>query len=144
MKKKILIMGLPGSGKSTLARALLDIIDTAVYWNADEIRSTINAHLTFSPEDRIKQAKTMKWLSDKVVESGNMCIVDFICPTPETREAFNIKDAFVVWVDRIKEGRFDDTNKLFVPPTDQEYDFRVDDETLSAEVVAAQICQHIF
>ena len=137
-------MGLPGSGKSTLARALLDIIDTAVYWNADEVRLSINSHLTFSPEDRIKQAKTMRWLSDKVVESGNMCIVDFICPTPETREAFNLKDAFVIWVDRIKEGRFDDTNKLFVPPTYDEYDYRVEPSDRSPEEEAAQIMHHIF
>ena len=137
-------MGLPGSGKSTLARALLDIIDTAVYWNADEVRLSINSHLTFSPEDRIKQAKTMRWLSDKVVESGNMCIVDFICPTPETREAFNLKDVFVIWVDRIKEGRFDDTNKLFVPPTYDEYDYRVEPSDRSPEEEAAQIMHHIF
>ena len=137
-------MGLPGSGKSTLARAMLELIDTAVYWNADEVRSTINSHLTFSPEDRIKQAETMKWLSDKVVESGNMCIVDFICPTPETREAFNLKDAFVVWVDRIKEGRFDDTNKLFVPPTHEEYDYRVEPSSRTPDEEAAQIMHHIF
>ena len=135
-------MGLPGSGKSTLARALLDVIDTAVYWNADEVRANINSHLGFSLEDRIKQAKTMKWLSDKVVESGNMCIVDFVCPTPETREAFGTDTAFVIWVDRIDKGRFDDTNKLFVPP--EKYDFRVEDKTIDPEVVAGQILHYIF
>jgi adenylylsulfate kinase len=142
MKRKILVMGLPGSGKSTLSRALLDILDSAVYWNADEVRSTINAHLGFSPEDRIKQAQSMKWLSDKVVESGNLCVVDFICPTPETRQAFNTNDAFVVWVDRIKEGRFDDTNKLFVPPED--YNFRVTEESGIPEKVAGEIVQILF
>lgn len=142
MKKKILIMGLPGSGKSTLSRALLDIIDSAVYWNADEVRANINSHLTFSSEDRIKQAKTMKWLSDKVVESGNLCIVDFICPTPETRQAFNSTDAFIVWVDRIKEGRFEDTNQLFVPPTN--YDFRVTEDSGEPDRVAGEITQILF
>ena len=48
-------------------------------------------------------------------------IADFVCPTPETRLAFNAD--FVVWVDRIKAGRFEDTNKLFVPP--EQYDVRV-------------------
>lgn len=135
-------MGLPGSGKTTLARALLELIDTAVYWNADEVRSNINAHLTFSPEDRLKQAKTMKWLSDKVIESNNMCIIDFICPTPETREAFNTKDAFIVWVDRIKAGRFEDTNQLFVPP--EEYDIRVIDDGHEPEYWASVISQYVF
>jgi hypothetical protein len=51
-------------------------------------------------------------------------IADFVCPTPETREAFGAH--FIVWVDRIKEGRFEDTNKLFVPP--ENHDVRVDGE----------------
>lgn len=142
MKRKILIMGLPGSGKTTLATALRLNLDTAVYWNADEVRMTINSHLTFSPEDRIKQAETMKWLSDKVVESNNMCIIDFICPTKETREAFGTDDAWVIWVDRIKEGRFDDTNVLFEPP--EKYDFRVTDDGRAAEYWANEISQYIF
>ena len=37
---------------------------------------------------------------------------------------FNLFPAdFVVWVDTIKEGRFDDTNKMFVKP--DKYDFHV-------------------
>ena len=28
---------------------------------------------------------------------------------------------FLIWVDRIKEGRFEDTNKLFVPPVTWDY-----------------------
>jgi len=131
MKIKILIMGLPGSGKTTLANELKLIIDTAVYWNANEVRHSINSHLTFSHEDRIKQAKTMKWLSDKVVESGNMCIVDFVCPTKETRVAFGADEAFVIWVDRIKEGRFYDTNQIFEPP--DKYDFCVIDDGRKVE-----------
>jgi adenylylsulfate kinase len=30
---------------------------------------------------------------------------------------------FVVWVDTIKEGRFEDTNKMFIKP--DKYDFHV-------------------
>ncbi len=142
MKKKILIMGLPGSGKSTLARALLDIIDSAIYWNADNVRTAINPHLGFSTEDRIKQAETMKWLSDKVVESGNLCVIDFICPTPETRRAFNSDGAFVVWVDRIEKSRFDDTNKLFIPPED--FDYRVTEDSGEPIRVAGEISQILF
>ena len=135
-------MGLPGSGKSTLARAILDVVDTAVYWNADDVRANINSHLKFSLKDRIKQAETMKWLSDRVVESGNMCVIDFVCPTPETRKAFNTKEAYVIWVDRIEKGPFEDTNELFIPP--DEYDFRVEDKNLDPEMIAAEILHCIF
>lgn len=117
---KILVMGLPGSGKTTLSKVLARRLH-AVHFNADEIRHNINKDLGFSVEDRIEQARRMGWLCDRVVEAGNLVIADFICPTPETRSVFG--EAFVVWVDRIKESRFDDTDRLFVPP--DRFDVRV-------------------
>lgn len=117
---KILVMGLPGAGKTTLARALAPTL-RAVMYNADEVRANISKDLGFSLDDRIEQARRMGWLCDRVVEAGGIAIADFVCPTPETRAAFG--EALVVWVDRISEGRFADTNKLFVPP--ERYDVRV-------------------
>jgi cytidyltransferase-like protein len=69
----------------------------------------------------------MGWLCDQVVKAGGYAIADFICPTPETRTAFLAGgDAFIVWVDRIKKGMFEDTNKIFVPP--ERCDLRVSPE----------------
>lgn len=113
MAQKILIMGLPGAGKTTLSRILAPMLN-ATWFNADEVRANINRDLGFSPEDRTEHARRMGWLCDRVVDTGGTAIADFICPTPEARAAFG--KAFVIWVDRIKEGRFEDTNKLFVPP----------------------------
>jgi len=143
MIKKVLIMGLPGSGKTTLSNAIKDIIGkNVITWNADEVRNTINKHLGFSLEDRIKQAETMKWLSDKIIESHHFCIVDFICPTPETRAAFDYENAYVIWVDRIDAGRFDDTNQMFVPP--EHYDVRVIDDGRSAQRWAEEIVEPFY
>ena len=111
--KKILIMGLPGSGKTTLANALAPLLG-AVVFNADDIRTHINKDLGFSCADRIEQARRMGHLCDLVVASGQYAIADFVCPTIATREAFG--DAVVIWMDTIKEGRFEDTNKLFERP----------------------------
>ena len=120
MQRKILIMGLPGAGKTTLARELAPLLN-AVLFNADEVRANINRDLGFSEEDRVEHARRMGWLCDHVVEAGGTAIADFICPTPETRAAFGT--GFIVWLDRIKEGRFADTNRMFVPPT--AFDIRV-------------------
>src|SRR5687767_3848567 len=106
-------MGLPGAGKTTLAMALKPLL-AAVHFNADEIRANVNRDLGFTPADRTEQARRMGWLCDRVVDAGGYAIADFVCPTPEARDAFG--EAFIVWVDRIKEGRFADTNKLFTPP----------------------------
>jgi hypothetical protein len=118
--RKILVMGLPGAGKTTLARELAPLLN-AVIFNADEVREHINSELGFSIDDRITHARRMGWMCDRVVEAGGVAIADFICPTRDTRAAFG--DSFVVWVDRIKEGRFADTNSLFQPP--EEVDYRV-------------------
>ena len=111
--RKIPIMGLPGAGKTTLARTLAPLLNGVIF-NADEVRAQINRDLGFSPEDRVEHARRMGWMCDRVVEAGGIAIADFICPTPQTRAAFG--PAFTVWVDRIQEGRFEDTNRLFVPP----------------------------
>jgi adenylylsulfate kinase len=117
---KILIMGLPGAGKTTLAVALAKELG-AVHFNADDIRKHINKDLGFSPEDRVEQARRMGHLCEVVGKWGAMVIADFVCPTPECREAFDAD--FTIWVDRISEGRYADTNKMFVPPN--EYNIRI-------------------
>jgi cytidyltransferase-like protein len=113
MQRKILIMGLPGAGKTTLAAALAPLLN-AVVFNADAVRANLSRDLGFSHEDRMEHARRMGWMCDRVVEAGGTVIADFICPTPETRTAFG--EAFVIWVDRIEAGRFEDTNRMFVAP----------------------------
>lgn len=123
MARKILIMGLPGAGKTTLAQALLKRIN-AVHFNADAVRREVSKDLGFSVQDRVEHARRMGWLCDRVVEAGSYAVADFVCPTAETRAIYQQEaPAFIVWVDRIEAGRFEDTNKLFVPP--ETYDVRV-------------------
>jgi adenylylsulfate kinase-like enzyme len=106
-------MGLPGAGKTTLANALAPLL-SAVVFNADGIRTNLSPELGFILEDRIEHPRRVGWMCDRVVEAGGAVIADFICPTPETRAAFG--DAFTIWVDRISSGRFEDTDRMFVPP----------------------------
>src|SRR5829696_4652295 len=119
MTRKLHIMGLPGAGKTALAPLL-----NAVVFNADAVRSNLSRDLGFSHSDRVEHARRMGWMCDRVVEAGWTVIADFICPTNETREAFG--QAFIIWIDRIQAGRFEDTNLMFAAP--DRFDLRVEAE----------------
>ena len=56
----------------------------------------------------------MRHLADGVVLAGKVAVADFVCPTWESRVEFDAD--FTVWMDTIKEGRFEDTNKMFQTP----------------------------
>jgi len=133
--KIVLIMGLPGSGKTTLASELAPLIN-AKRINADEVRKAAD-DWDFSEEGRKKQSKRMADLAKKQKEEGHYVIADFICPTPEARSLFPAD--YVVWVDTIKKGRFDDTNAMFTKP--KKFDFHV--TTQNAKKWAIKIAEKI-
>ena len=117
--KIILIMGLPGSGKTTLANELAPMLN-AKRLNADEVRKEAN-DWDFSEEGRKRQSKRMADFALKLKEEGSNVVADFIRPTPEARSLFPAD--YVIWVDTIKEGRFVDTNKMFIKP--EKFDYHV-------------------
>ena len=112
-------MGLQGSGKTTFAIELAPLLN-AKRLNADEVRRKAS-EWDFSEEGRKRQAKRMADFALKLRKDSNYVIADFICPTPEARSLF--PSDYVIWVDTIKEGRFEDTNKMFVKP--DKYNFHV-------------------
>jgi len=159
MTKKILIMGLPGAGKTFLATALKKYIETnssirnfplerainmermpttykcSVDWfNADEIRKKYN-DWDFSREGRIRQSLRMAEFALNCTSDYVIC--DFVAPLVEMRN--NFKADWTIWVDTIDQGRFDDTNKAFIPP--EVYDFRITEQ--DADKWAEFIGQHI-
>ena len=133
--KVILIMGLPGSGKTTLASELVPLLK-AKWLNADEVRKEAN-DWDFSAEGRTRQAKRMWAKAKEFRDQGNHVVADFVCPTPAARELFPAD--FIIWVDTIKEGRFDDTNKMFVKP--EKYNYHV--TTQNAKNWAPKILKEI-
>lgn len=131
----IQIIGLPGSGKTTLAKALLEKID-AIHLNADEVRATINSDLGFNIDDRIENARRLGAMAELLSAQGRTVIVDFVCPTVETRKAFGYSD-FLIWMDRIDKGRFEDTNSIWQNPA--VCDLRIKDGLTIDEEVALVI-----
>jgi adenylylsulfate kinase len=67
------------------------------------------------------QAQRMGALSNILYEQGFNVVADFVCPTKTTRELFG--QAKIIWMDTIKESRYQDTNQLFEPPN--EYFLRI-------------------
>ena len=159
--KRILIMGLPGSGKTFLAKALKqyledngdlmkinpqrvltyegmpgpDFFKVGVDWfNADDIRKKYN-DWDFSNAGRIRQS--LRMFQFAIECTGEFVICDFVAPLVEMRN--NFKADWTIWVDTIKEGRYEDTNKAFIPP--EQYDFRVTEQ--NCEKWAEFIGEHI-
>jgi len=127
---KILIFGLPSSGKTTLAKELSKEIN-AIHLNADEMRNKVWTDLTFKYTDRLIMAQRMGALSDLLNKQGHNTIADFVCPTEETRMVFG--KAFIIFVDRINQSKYQDTNQLFEKPLF--YDVRIKEGlTLEQEI----------
>ena len=156
MTQRILIMGLPGAGKTYFAerfkryleafarpinenslRPFSDSRVTVSWLNADEIRRHYN-DWDFSTEGRIRQSLRMRELAD--TSNTDYCIVDFVAPLVEMRN--NFKADWTIWIDTIDKGRFEDTNRAFVPP--EYYDFRITEQRAEhwAEYVANQIARN--
>lgn len=137
--QKILIMGLPGSGKTYLAQFVLEHLQNAgcrVGWlNADDVRQKFN-DWDFSHEGRIRQSKRMRQMAEEMVDMDYV-ICDFVAPLVEMRN--NFKADWTIWMDTIEKGRFEDTNKAFIPP--EVYDFRITEQ--KAEKWSEFIAVHI-
>ena len=137
---RILIMGLPGSGKTTFAGKLKEYLEAhgemsysralmqdtnlnceVTWFNADDIRRKYN-DWDFSNEGRIRQSIRMFQFSMEA--QGDYVICDFVCPLVEMRN--NFKADWTIWMDTIDSGRFEDTNKAFIPP--DHYDFRITEQ----------------
>ena len=128
-------MGLPGAGKTTLANELAPLLN-AKRLNADEVRKAAN-DWDFSEEGRSRQANRMADFALKLKEEGNFVVADFICPTPKARSLFPAD--YIIWVDTIKAGRFEDTNQMFVKP--EKFDFHVTSQ--DAKVWAQKIFEEL-
>lgn len=139
MTQRILVMGLPGSGKTYLSQYILQYLQqekkTVSWLNADDVRKKYN-DWDFSQEGRIRQSHRMRELADQMTTDYVIC--DFVAPLPEMRN--NFKADWTIWVDTIDKGRFEDTNKIFVPP--DMYDFRITEQ--NGEKWAEFIVAHIY
>ena len=111
-------MGLPGSGKTYLAERLQPLLNAAWY-NADKVREMAN-DWDFSPEGRVRQSQRMRNLADFEKEHNRTVLCDFVCPTKETQNIFH--PDIIIWMNTIKKGRYEDTNKMFENPANVDYE----------------------
>ena len=138
---RVLIFGLPGSGKTYLAKRLVEILGDADWHNADAIRELFD-DWDFSPEGRARQMKRMQDYCVKTVGKGKYAIADFVCPTNELRKTF--EPDYVIWMNTIDEGRFEDTNKVFEAPDVDSIDYIVDSFRPQEELKLEPILEKAF
>ena len=131
-------MGLPGSGKTYLAKRLQPILKAAWY-NADIVREMAN-DWDFSPAGRIRQSLRMKNLADFEKNQGRIVICDFVCPTRETKKNFN--PDITIWMNTIKSGRYEDTNKMFEIPTEVDYEI-IEMNDSNHEIISTKILEDV-
>ena len=131
-------MGLPGSGKTYLAKRMQPIL-RAAWYNADIVREMAN-DWDFSPEGRIRQSLRMKNLADFEKNQGRIVICDFVCPTRETKKNFN--PDITIWMNTIKSGRYEDTNKMFEIPTEVDYEI-IEMNDSNHEIISTKILEDV-
>ena len=135
MAKTILVFGLPGSGKSTLANKLAKKLD-ADHYNADQVREMYN-DWDFSEVGRQRQSERMKNLGAQ--SKKQWAILDFVAPKWMHRNTVNAD--IVIFMDTIKEGRYEDTNNLFEYPDLQDVDYRF--EEYESDAQSQLIAEHL-
>lgn len=137
---KVLVFGLPGSGKSTLSEPLAEQVE-GVWINADAVREKYN-DWDFSTEGRMRQAARMRHLADGVSMAGKIAITDFVCPFQKARDEF--EPDYIIWMNTIEEGRFEDTNKVFEKPNSLDVNYIVDSFRPQEELKLAPILEKAF
>ena len=111
----------------------------AAWYNADIVREMAN-DWDFSPEGRIRQSLRMKNLADFEKNQGRIVICDFVCPTRETKKNFN--PDITIWMNTIKSGRYEDTNKMFEIPTEVDYEI-IEMNDSNHEIISTKILEDV-
>ncbi|MDD5079446.1 MAG: adenylyl-sulfate kinase [Candidatus Omnitrophica bacterium] len=114
LRTTLWLTGLPCSGKTTIAERLKEEMSNrgfkAVHLDADDVRSTLNSDLGFSPDDRKENLRRIACVAKLFNDNGNFVIASFVSPSDELRNMVkdiigNFKLAFVKCSPKVCEQR---------------------------------------
>jgi adenylylsulfate kinase len=84
LRTTLWLTGLPCSGKTTLAERLKEEMANrgfkAVHLDADDVRTTLNSDLGFSPEDRKENLRRIACVAKLFNDNGTFVIASFVSP----------------------------------------------------------------
>ncbi len=121
--KCIVIRGLPGAGKTTLANRVAEqlrgMCHPVLHLSADFVRASLNSDLGFDPSSRIENARRLGAVALIAVNSGIVPVIDFIMPSLEAGQAFNMGfqgNRYSLWQvvrESAFKSRFSDTDAIY-------------------------------
>ena len=82
----------------------------------------------------------MKNLADYEKKHGIIVICDFVGTTHETKRNFD--PDITIWMNTIKSGRYEDTNKMFESPLEVDYEVNEMNDT-NHEKIAKEILLNV-
>ncbi len=90
LQSTIWLTGLPCAGKTTISKRLIEELNnktySAVSLDGDDIRTTLNADLGFSSEDRKENLRRIACMSKIFNDRKNLVVASFVSPTQDLRE----------------------------------------------------------
>jgi hypothetical protein len=119
---RILVMGLPESCKTSLSKKLAEKFEDVTILNSMEHRIS-SKDLDFTEDGQMRHCYRMLKLIRE--SKARITIVDMACPLPKMRQILNAD--IVVWASDKKESKYEELNKIYVPPVT--YDIECEDDS---------------
>lgn len=132
-KYRILVMGMPGSKKTSIANKLKEYFEDSTVITS--MKERISAKdIDFTEDGQMRHCYRMLNLARQ--SKSKVIIIDMTCPLPKMRQILNAD--IIVWVSDKSESKYDELNKMYIPPVlyDVECD---DDDELSIKQVIKKI-----
>jgi hypothetical protein len=123
-------MGMPGSKKNSIAKKLASIFENSKLINSMQERIGFK-DLDFTEDGQMRHCYRMLGLARQ--SQATVTVIDMACPLPKMREVLN--PDIIVWVSDVAESKYEELNKIYVPPVLFDIECKDDSEESIHDIV---------